>query len=123
MSLVMIKCPLTGRAVSTAIETEASSFRRLPKVTAHALSSLRAQSRMDSQFRLAFRRAAPCGPEPGSKNGSRLRLARFAEPHGCFEIDRHELRHAAFGHGDAVQPVHARHGDRVVRDDHEARVG
>ncbi len=34
MSLVMIKCPVTGRAVSTAIETEASSFRRLPQVTA-----------------------------------------------------------------------------------------
>ena len=34
MSLVMIKCPVTGRAVSTAIETEPSSFRRLPKVTA-----------------------------------------------------------------------------------------
>ena len=35
MSSVMIKCPMTGRAVSTAIETEPSSFRRLPKVTAH----------------------------------------------------------------------------------------
>ena len=35
MSSVMIKCPVTGRAVSTAIETEASSFRRLPQVTAH----------------------------------------------------------------------------------------
>ena len=35
MSSVMIKCPVTGRAVSTAIETEPSSFRRLPKVTAH----------------------------------------------------------------------------------------
>ena len=34
MSAVMIKCPVTGKAVSTAIETEASSFRRLPKVTA-----------------------------------------------------------------------------------------
>ena len=34
MSLVMIKCPVTGRAVSTAIETEPNSFRRLPKVTA-----------------------------------------------------------------------------------------
>jgi endogenous inhibitor of DNA gyrase (YacG/DUF329 family) len=34
MSLVMIRCPVTGRSVSTAIETEASSFRRLPKVTA-----------------------------------------------------------------------------------------
>ena len=35
MSLVMIECPVTGRAASTAIETEARSFRRLPKVTAH----------------------------------------------------------------------------------------
>jgi endogenous inhibitor of DNA gyrase (YacG/DUF329 family) len=35
MSLVMIKCPVTGRAVSTAIETEPNSFRRLPKVIAH----------------------------------------------------------------------------------------
>jgi hypothetical protein len=35
MSLVMIKCPVTGLAVSTAIETEPNSFRRLPAVTAH----------------------------------------------------------------------------------------
>ena len=35
MSLVMIKCPVTGRAVSTAIETEPNSFRRLPTVKAH----------------------------------------------------------------------------------------
>jgi hypothetical protein len=34
MSMVMIKCPVTGRAVPTAIETEPASFRRLPKVTA-----------------------------------------------------------------------------------------
>lgn len=34
MSLVMIKCPMTGRAVSTAIETEPSVFRKLPPVTA-----------------------------------------------------------------------------------------
>jgi endogenous inhibitor of DNA gyrase (YacG/DUF329 family) len=32
MSAVMIRCPATGRAVSTAIETEASVFRKLPKV-------------------------------------------------------------------------------------------
>jgi endogenous inhibitor of DNA gyrase (YacG/DUF329 family) len=32
MSSVMIKCPNTGRAVSTEIETEPSVFRRLPKV-------------------------------------------------------------------------------------------
>jgi hypothetical protein len=29
MSLVVIKCPVTGIAVSTAIETKPSSFRRL----------------------------------------------------------------------------------------------
>jgi hypothetical protein len=34
MSAVMIRCPVTGRAVSTAIETEPSVFRKLPKVTA-----------------------------------------------------------------------------------------
>lgn len=34
MSSVMIKCPKTGRVVSTAIEVEPSVFRRLPKVTA-----------------------------------------------------------------------------------------
>ena len=32
MSSVMIRCPSTGRAVYTAIETEPSVFRRLPKV-------------------------------------------------------------------------------------------
>jgi hypothetical protein len=37
MSSVMIKCPDTGRAVSTEIETEPSVFRRLPKVTARML--------------------------------------------------------------------------------------
>ena len=35
MSSVMIRCPVTGRAVSTAIETEPSVFRRLPEVPGH----------------------------------------------------------------------------------------
>jgi hypothetical protein len=34
MSTVMIRCPHTGLPVSTAIETEPSVFRRLPKVGA-----------------------------------------------------------------------------------------
>ena len=34
MSLVMIRCPTTGRPVSTAIETEPSVFRSLPKLAA-----------------------------------------------------------------------------------------
>lgn len=34
MSSVMIRCPNTGEAVSTGIETEANVFRRLPKVAA-----------------------------------------------------------------------------------------
>src|ERR1700736_4006866 len=49
--------------------------------------------------------------------------SRLAYPHRAFEVDRDELRYAAFGHGDAEQAVHARHGDRVVGDDDEARVG
>ena len=32
MSSVMVLCPKTGRAVSTAIEVESSVFRRLPKL-------------------------------------------------------------------------------------------
>ena len=34
MSSVMIRCPATGHPVSTAIETEPSVFRKLPKVAA-----------------------------------------------------------------------------------------
>jgi hypothetical protein len=34
MSSVMISCPATGCPVSTAIETEPSVFRKLPKVSA-----------------------------------------------------------------------------------------
>ena len=37
MSMVMIKCPTTGRSVSTAIETESSVFHRLPKVASRML--------------------------------------------------------------------------------------
>jgi hypothetical protein len=33
MSTVMIRCPVTGRSVSTAIETDPATFRKLPKVT------------------------------------------------------------------------------------------
>ena len=34
MSAVMIRCFVTGRAVSTAIETEPIGFRKLPNITA-----------------------------------------------------------------------------------------
>ena len=34
MSTVMIRCPATRRAVSTAIETEPSEFQKLPNVMA-----------------------------------------------------------------------------------------
>ena len=37
MSTVMIKCPNTGLSVSTAIETEPSVFRQLPKVASRML--------------------------------------------------------------------------------------
>jgi predicted RNA-binding Zn-ribbon protein involved in translation (DUF1610 family) len=37
MSSVMIKCPNTGRAVSTAIETEPSVFRQLPEVASRMM--------------------------------------------------------------------------------------
>ncbi len=37
MSSVMIKCPNTGRSVSTAIETETNVFRQLPKIASRML--------------------------------------------------------------------------------------
>jgi hypothetical protein len=37
MSSVMIRCPITGGPVSTAIEVEPSVFRKLPKVAARML--------------------------------------------------------------------------------------
>jgi hypothetical protein len=37
MSSVMIRCPNTGRAVSTAIEVESQVFRKLPKIRARML--------------------------------------------------------------------------------------
>jgi len=35
MNSVMIRCPTSGRAVSTEIETEPSVFRKLPDIGAH----------------------------------------------------------------------------------------
>ena len=42
---------------------------------------------------------------------------------GLFQIDRDQLRHALFGHGDAEQSVHARHGHGIVGDGDEAGLG
>ncbi|OKO77607.1 hypothetical protein [Bradyrhizobium sp. AS23.2] len=35
MGMVMIKCPQTGRAIPTGIETDRESFRRLPVFFGH----------------------------------------------------------------------------------------
>ena len=37
MSSVMIRCPITGEPVSTAVEVEPSVFRKLPKMSARML--------------------------------------------------------------------------------------
>ena len=42
---------------------------------------------------------------------------------GALQVDGDQLGDAALGHGDAEQAVHAGHGDRVVGDHHEARLG
>ena len=47
----------------------------------------------------------------------------LAQPGGAGEIDRDELRDAAFGHRDAEQAVDARHRDAVMRDQQEPRAG
>jgi len=46
MSTVMITCPNTGLSVSTAIETEPSVFRRLPKVASRMLCPACGQEHM-----------------------------------------------------------------------------
>src|SRR5262249_45952831 len=42
---------------------------------------------------------------------------------GLVEIYRDELGYTALGHGHAIEAVHAGHGQRMVRDDEEARIG
>jgi hypothetical protein len=37
MSSVMIRCPISGEPVSTAIEVEPNVFRKLPKISARML--------------------------------------------------------------------------------------
>ncbi len=49
-------------------------------------------------------------------------LACLAQALGGLEIDRDELADALLGHGHTKEPVHARHGDGVVRDDHKAGI-
>jgi hypothetical protein len=48
---------------------------------------------------------------------------RLAKLLGRLQIDGNQLRDTALGHGDAEQPIHAGHGDRIVGDDDEARLG
>ena len=42
---------------------------------------------------------------------------------GPFQVHADQLADALFLHRDAEQPVHPRHGDRVVGDDKEPRIG
>jgi hypothetical protein len=66
MSSVMIKCPNTGRPVSTAIEIEPSVFRRLPNMSARMLcpacgkehSWMTAQAWLTGQPRLVVQRSS-----------------------------------------------------------------
>ena len=54
MSSVMIRCPISGEPVSTAIEVEPNVFRKLPKISRpHALPGLRTGARLGHEFRLA----------------------------------------------------------------------
>ena len=56
MGAVMIRCPRTGRAVSTEIETEPGDFSRLPDVAGpDALLAVRRGARLDRPRSLAGR--------------------------------------------------------------------
>ena len=87
MSSVMIRCPNTGRAVSTAIEIEPSVFRKLPKISARMLCPACGQEHdWNDELGLACRRAAAGRrSEPAGANDDRQGgLARLAEPHRGF---------------------------------------
>ncbi len=54
MSSVMIRCPSTGRAVSTAIETEPCRFPQIAEVSSRMLCpACERGAYLDDQFRLA----------------------------------------------------------------------
>ena len=61
MGAVMIKCPNTGRAVSTQIETEASVFRRLPLVKSRTVCPICGQEHVWTR-REAWLADAPSPP-------------------------------------------------------------
>ena len=92
MRSVMIRCPATGNAVSTAIETEPSAFRKLPKVAApHALPGMRAGSCVDRTHGSQASRGRWTMKLWLSKIAAASQLARLAEPHRGFQIDRNKL--------------------------------
>ena len=43
-------------------------------------------------------------------------LADLAQPLRAGQIDRHQLGHPTFLHGDAIEPIHPRHRDAVMGD-------
>jgi len=67
MSSVMIKCPSTGRSVSTAIETEPSVLRLLPKIAARMRCPACGQEHvwMTNSAWLAGEPRLVDGPRPG----------------------------------------------------------
>ena len=68
MSSVMIRCPNTGRAVSTAIETEPACSANCPRFPAGMLCPACGEEHVwATGFRLACGRAEPAGPvaKPG----------------------------------------------------------
>ena len=64
----------------------------------------------------------PQAPSPNGRRKSTALLSRD-QRFGLAQIHTHQLRHAALCHGDAEEAVHAGHGDRIMGDGDEARVG
>ena len=59
-------------------------------------------------------------PHVWGRGQVRGHLSRLADFHGFLQIDRDQLRDAAFRHGDPVEPVHPGHGHTVVGDHQKA---
>lgn len=68
MGMVMVKCPQTGQAIPTGIETDRESFARSAVFRAHPLPALPRRSRLVRAGSLG-RRAEPPGPAQGEFPG------------------------------------------------------
>jgi hypothetical protein len=66
VGIIKIKCPTTGKLVSTGIETDLENFERLPEVNASMLCPACGQTHQWSKSKAWHCDAGPSGPPDAS---------------------------------------------------------